>query len=243
MLSKIISKYISKIKGQSYKIDDRITGLYLFGLLTSRIMMKVRGAFSFIRTPDIPFVGRAVTLKARSKIKAGKALSIGNHCYIDALSVEGITLGYNVSIGNNTKIECTGNIQHIGKGLRVGNNVGLGSNNFYGCAGGISIDDDTIIGNFVSFHSENHIFTEIATPIRLQGVSHRGISVGKNCWIGAKATILDGAIIEDGCIIAAGAVVRGGTYKQNGIFGGVPAKLIKYRDDLPYEHSNQKQHK
>lgn len=243
MLSKIISKYISKIKGQPYKIDDRITDLYLFGLLTSRIMMKARGAFSFIRTPDIPFVGRAVTLKARSKINAGKALSIGNHCSIDALSVEGIILGYNVSIGSNTKIECTGNIQHIGKGLRVGNNVGLGSNNFYGCAGGISIDDDTIIGNFVSFHSENHIFTDIAKPIRLQGVSHRGISVGKNCWIGAKATILDGAIIEDGCIIAAGAVVRAGTYKQNGIFGGVPAKLIKYRDDPSYEHSNQKQHK
>lgn len=243
MFSKIISKYISKLKGQSYLIDHRIPDSYLLGLIASRIMMKIRGIFSFIQSPDIPFVGRSVTLKARSKIKAGKALSIGNRCYIDALSVEGITLGSNVSIGNNTKIECTGNIQHLGKGFRAGNNVGLGSDNFYGCAGGISIDDDTIIGNFVSFHSENHIFTEIEKPIRLQGVSHKGISVGKNCWIGAKATILDGSVIEDGCIIAAGAVVLAGTYKQNGIFGGVPAKLIKYRDDPSHEYSNQQQHK
>ena len=243
MFSKIISKYISKLKGQSYKIDDRIPGSYLLGLIISRIVMKMRGLLSFIKANDIPFIGRSVTLKARSKIKAGKSLSIGNHCSIDALSVEGITFGNNVSIGNDTKIECTGNIQHLGKGLHVGNNVGLGSDNFYGCAGAISIDDDTIVGNFVSFHSENHIFTELEKPIRLQGVSHQGISIGKNCWIGAKVTILDGATIEDGCIIAAGAVVLAGIYKQNGIFGGVPARLIKYRDDPSHEHGNQQQHK
>jgi acetyltransferase-like isoleucine patch superfamily enzyme len=69
--------------------------------------------------------------------------------------------------------------------------------------------------------------------IRLQGVEHRGIIVGKNCWIGAKATILDGAVIQDGCVIAAGAVVKAGSYQANGIYGGVPAKLIRYRDDIP----------
>jgi acetyltransferase-like isoleucine patch superfamily enzyme len=76
------------------------------------------------------------------------------------------------------------------------------------------------------------LYDDIKIPIRLQGFSREGISVGKNCWIGAKATILDGAGIEDGCIIAAGAVVAAGQYKTNGIYGGVPAKLIKYRDQF-----------
>jgi len=91
------------------------------------------------------------------------------------------------------------------------------------------IGDDTIVGNFVSFHSENHNYDRSDVPIRLQGVNHSGINVGSNCWIGAKSTILDGAVIHNGCIIAAGAVVRAGVYAANGIYGGVPAKLLKMR--------------
>lgn len=162
-------------------------------------------------------------------MKMGNGVTIGNGCYVDALSVEGITLGNNVSMGPRTKIECTGSIRTLGKGLKVEDNVGLGSDNFYGCAGGISIGKDTIIGNFVSFHAENHRFSDRNIPIRLQGVTHEGIKIGQNCWIGAKVTILDGVIIEDGCIIAAGALVKAGVYKKEGIYGGVPAKLIKHR--------------
>ncbi|HEX2548554.1 MAG TPA: acyltransferase, partial [Gammaproteobacteria bacterium] len=137
--------------------------------------------------------------------------------------------GSNVSFGPRSRIECTGNIQWIGKGIYVGDNVGLGTDNFYGCAGGITIGNDTIIGNFVSFHSENHNHDDLKVPIRSQGVSRIGIKVGSGCWIGAKSTILDGADIGDGCIIAAGALVTAGTYNAFGIYGGVPAKLIKYR--------------
>lgn len=98
----------------------------------------------------------------------------------------------------------------------------------YGCAGGISIGHDTIIGNYVSMHSENHNYKNPTLHIRLQGVSHKGIVVGANCWIGAKATILDGTVIGDGCIVAAGAVVSG-KFPNDVIIGGVPAKIIKNR--------------
>ena len=143
---------------------------------------------------------------------------------------KGILLGTNVSIGKKTTIECTGSLKSIGVGLVVGNNVGLGTHGFFGCAGGIEIGDDTIFGNFVSMHSENHNFLIIDIPIRLQGVNRKGIFIGENCWIGAKATILDGVKIEGGCIIAAGSVVTEGNYKRNCIYAGVPAKLIKERD-------------
>lgn len=229
MLSKILSRYIQKIKGNNYQLDDRIPTSYLVFLIASRLIMKLRGAFSSVRKKGIPFIGNGVTLKVKSRIAIGRGVTINNGCYIDALSIEGIRLGDNVSVGPKTKIECTGNLQHVGKGLKVGNNVGLGADNFYGCAGGIEIGDDTIVGNFVSFHSENHVYVNLQKPIRLQGVSHQGIKIGRNCWIGAKATILDGVTIEDGCIIAAGSLVKSGLYRENGIYGGVPAKLIKYR--------------
>ena len=104
----------------------------------------------------------------------------------------------------------------------------MGTHGFWGCAGGIAIGDNTIFGNYVSLHSENHNFTQRDMLIRLQGVNRKGIKIGKDCWIGAKATILDGTDLGDGCIVAAGSVVRG-TIPPYSIIGGVPAKIIKMR--------------
>lgn len=134
-----------------------------------------------------------------------------------------------VSINKYVTIEYAGSMSNIGNGLVVGNNVGIGSHCFLGCAGGVSIGDDVIIGNYVSFHSGNHNSADPKIAIRLQGVNRKGIEVGANCWIRAKVTILDGAIIESGCVIAAGALVREGIYAANSIYGGVPAKFIKKR--------------
>jgi len=227
---KIINKLISKIKGESFAIDERVSVSYIIRLLVSRLMMTLRGLCYFsIKRAGLIFIGSNVKIKAAGYIKTGKNLTIDRGAYIDALSTDGINFGDNVSIGKRTTIECTGSLKHLGKGLTVGNNVGLNSDCFYGCAGGISIDDDTIIGNYVSFHSENHNYQNNEVSIRLQGVNHKGIIIGKNCWIGAKATILDGVTMQSGCIVAAGAVVKAGRYTENGIYGGVPAKLLKFR--------------
>jgi len=226
---KIINAYVSRVKGESYVIDARVPTGYLLRTSIAWAIMKLRGRLLFIGHRQYPFVGRAATIRCKGKMVFGKGVSIGGHAYLDALSSEGIRLGNNVSVGRGTRIECTGNLRFLGKGLRVEDNAGLGTDNFFGCAGGIHIGKDTIIGNFVSFHAENHIFSDPNVPIRLQGVEHRGIRVGSDCWIGAKCTILDGAVIEDGCIIAAGALVIAGTYQKNGIYGGVPARLLKHR--------------
>lgn len=175
------------------------------------------------------FVHHSSTIKCPSKIITRGNLSIDRHCYIDALSVDGICFGNNVSIGKNTTIECSGSLKSIGKGLSIGNNVGLGTHGFWGCAGGIEIGDNTIFGNYVSLHSENHNFSQKDVPIRLQGVTRKGIKIGSDCWIGAKATILDGTDLGDGCIVAAGAVVRG-IIPPYSIIGGIPAKIIKMRE-------------
>jgi acetyltransferase-like isoleucine patch superfamily enzyme len=225
----VINKTISAWKGHPYEVDPAIPMSYLFSLVVSRAWMLLRGMLSGIDNEGLFFLAGKTKIKARSKMKIGRSNTIARNCYIDALSVNGIRFGDNVSVGMNTVIECTGNLQFLGKGLKVGNSVGLGSNNFYGCAGGIQIGDDTIIGNYVSFHSENHVYDNPIIPIRLQGVKHAGIRVGNNCWIGAKATILDGAHISDGCVIAAGAVVAAGHYSENGIYGGVPARFLKWR--------------
>jgi acetyltransferase-like isoleucine patch superfamily enzyme len=224
---RLLNLVATRVKGADYRVDDRIGVGYLIGLAIERIAMKVRGYVRFPRSS--PFIGRGVTIKSRGSLSLGSGVTFGHHAYVDALSTDGVRLGDNTSLGRNTRIECTGSLRHIGRGIRVGDDVGLGSDCLYGCAGGIEIGDDTIVGNFVTFHSENHVIDELQTPIRLQGVTHQGIRIGSNCWIGAKATVLDGVELGDGTVIAAGAVVRAGRYEGNAVYGGVPAKLLKRR--------------
>lgn len=56
------------------------------------------------------------------------------------------------------------------------------------------------------------------------------VDIGHDVWIGARVMVLDGCRIGNGAIIAAGAVVVNDV-PPYAIFGGVPAKLIRYRFD------------
>lgn len=226
-MHKLLSKIITRMKGEKFVLDENIPISYMVRLFVNRLLMLVVGVCKLRRLGKI-FVHHSSKVLCCRKIILKGNFTVDRNCYIDALSVEGIVLGSNVSIGKNTSIECTGTLKSLGKGLRVGNNVGLGTHGFLGCAGGIEIGDDTILGNYVSMHSENHNYADTRVPIRLQGVNRKGIIIGKDCWIGAKVIILDGTRINDGCIVAAGAVVRG-EFPPYSIIGGVPAKMIKSR--------------
>ena len=52
------------------------------------------------------------------------------------------------------------------------------------------------------------------------------IVVGDGCWIGTRATLLPGVTVAPGCIVAAGAVLTRDT-SPNGLYGGVPAVLLR----------------
>lgn len=224
---KIIDELVTKIKGEEFILDKNIPISYLVSFFIQKLCFLIVGMWKLCRIEKC-FVHPSSKIKCSSKICVGKNLNVDRNCYIDALSINGIQLGDNVSIGKNTTIECSGTLKDLGKGLKVGNNVGLGTHGFFGCAGGIEIGDNTIFGNYVSMHAENHNFSDRSQPIRLQGVNRKGIKIGSDCWIGAKVTILDGAVIGNGCIVAAGAVVRG-QFPENVIIGGVPARIIKQR--------------
>jgi acetyltransferase-like isoleucine patch superfamily enzyme len=228
MVHGILEKVISNMKKEPFTLDRNVPLSVLAQLVIERLFMRLRG-LAYPNKQGALYVGKNCTIKSKANIRFGSNVCIQRDCFIDALSTESVSFGDNTSIQKKTTIECSGTIKQLGKGLVVGKNVGIGANSYLGCAGGITIGDDTIMGNFVSFHAENHNYQDPGIPIRLQGVNRKGIRVGNNCWIGAKATILDGAFINAGCIVAAGAVVREGVYQENSILAGVPAKVIKSR--------------
>lgn len=233
MLVKLMSKVISKIKHSNYKIDENITDSIMLGIIFEKGFMFFRGIWHKIfikKSKGILFVGKNVKLKCRRKmIFKGTAL-IEDGVKIDALSKSGLEVGENFSLGRNSIIECTGVIRELGEKLTIGKNVGIAANAFISMRGPVTIGDDTIFGPNVAIHAENHIFTNLDKPIRLQGASRKGITIGKDCWIGSGVKILDGVTIGDGCIIAAGAVVNKDIPSYS-IAGGVPAKVIKSRKE------------
>jgi acetyltransferase-like isoleucine patch superfamily enzyme len=123
-------------------------------------------------------------------------------------------------------VTSTSHPSRYGTGFTLGAHSGLGDFCHVGASGGVTIGRGVICGPFVSFHSQEHRYDRADVDIRLQGTTERGIVIGDNVWIGAKATLLDGTCIGAGSIIAAGAVVKG-DFPPRSLVAGVPARRLR----------------
>lgn len=223
-----------KLAGKDdFHLDEKIGKGYVFRLCGKYGWMMLRGkCFSLFHKniSNSVFIGKKVKALEKRYLTVGRKCKLHDGVYIDALSKDGVVLGDNVILGRATRIECTGGLQNIGKGVKIGNRTTFGNDCFFGAAGGVEIGEDVVAGQFIRFHSENHNFNDLSVPIREQGVTHKGIKIGNNCWIGAGAVFLDGAELGDGCVVAANAVVTK-KFPENSVIGGVPAKMIKVRGE------------
>jgi acetyltransferase-like isoleucine patch superfamily enzyme len=179
-----------------------------------------------IKLRQLVLLGKSVSLRAKYNMQLEKGVTIGDYSTLDALSLNGLRIGASSSIGSFSIIKVSGTLTSIGNKIDIGQNVGIGDFAHIGGAGGVVIGNDTIAGGYLSIHPENHVFADKQRLIREQGVTRKGITIGSNCWIGAKVTVLDGSQVGNGCVIAAGAVVNG-IFPDNVVIGGVPAKILK----------------
>lgn len=222
MIKSIFQKLLNK-SGKTYTIDPNIPDRLIFNSLLKRVFMLARG---FLKTQRKVFVGHHTKIYNTKNIVFGQSVTIDKHCTIDGFSSEKIVFGDNAKIGSFSSLSSTSHFSKYGKGLKMGNNCAIGQFTEFGAAGGIEIGNDVIMGSYISFHSENHNFSDSTKLIREQGVTSKGIKIGSNVWVGAKVTFLDGCEVGDNSVVAAGAVVNG-TYPANSIIGGIPAKIIK----------------
>lgn len=222
MIKRIVQNLLQK-SGKTYTIDSNIPNKLFYNILINRVVMLVRG---FLKTGKKVFIGNETKILNSNNIVFGKSVTIGSHCEIDGYASEKIVFGDCVKIGSYSKLLSTSHFSKFGKGLKMGNNSAAGDFTHFGAPGGIEIGNDVIMGSYVSFHSENHNFSNTTKLIREQGVNSKGIKLGNNIWVGAKVTFLDGCEVGDNSVVAAGAVVIS-KFPCNSIIGGVPAKIIK----------------
>ena len=122
-----------------------------------------------------------------------------------------------------------------GKNLHIGKHVFINSGCQFQDQGGIHIGDGALIGHSVVLATLNHDLN----PEKRADLYPKPIHIGKNVWIGAHATILQGVAIGDGAIVAAGAVVTKDV-PAGATVGGVPAKPIVKKEHKKQEESDGK---
>jgi acetyltransferase-like isoleucine patch superfamily enzyme len=193
------------------------------GLVRRRVVDLVRG---LLRLWAPVFLGPRVRIRGRRGLSLGRWSSIGGYSDIDGYSLEGVRLGPASRLGSHCVVTVTSHVGRLGRGFTLGARSGLDDYCHVGASGGVHIGDDVITGPFVSFHAQEHVFTDPDQPVRSQGVTEAGIRIGDGSWIGARVTVLDGTVVGANSVIAAGAVVKG-TFPPHSLLAGIPARVIR----------------
>jgi maltose O-acetyltransferase len=132
--------------------------------------------------------------------------------------------GFVNKCGKNLRVKRNADISMF---IEIGNDSELGTNcliqtNTY-------IGDFVIMGPDIKIYTKTHGYSDLNTPIALQDVICENVTVGNDVWLGANVIITPGVKIGNHVIVAAGAVVTK-NIPDYAIAGGVPAKVIKYRN-------------
>lgn len=110
--------------------------------------------------------------------------------------------------------------------VAIGDNVFFNRGCYVAVHESLIINDDCLFGEHVSIHDENHIPGRGPEPIGSRGFTTAPIVIGRNVWVGAKATILQGVHIGDNAVIGANAVVTHDV-PAGAIAVGIPARVIR----------------
>jgi acetyltransferase-like isoleucine patch superfamily enzyme len=113
---------------------------------------------------------------------------------------------------------------HINLGIftHMGKDVFINHDCTFLDIGGITIEDDVLIGPKVCLITESHPLN----PTERKALLVKPIVIKRNAWIGAGAIILPGITVGENAVVAAGAVVNKDV-PANTVVAGVPAKKLK----------------
>ena len=121
-------------------------------------------------------------------------------------------------------------VQRFHPSIDIGRNCHFGVQNHITSTNKIIIGDNLLTGKWVTItdnsHGESNLTDLQIDPLKRPITSKGPVVIGKNVWIGDKATILPGVTIGDGVIIAANAVVTK-DIPCYCIAGGNPARILK----------------
>ncbi|MGE8439397.1 MAG: acyltransferase [Pseudomonas palmensis] len=228
MLRSVFEKMIRVYKNPDFKFDKNISSKIILIFAFKMFIDWARGCrlLLFFRVPKFLFLGRGVAFNYLHNIDVGRWVIIGDFVTLGGLGRGRLSIGNGCRIGSFSRVVISTTFNNLGEYITLEDHVAIGDYSSLGGSGGLSIGANTIIGQYFSAHPENHRFDDPGQLIRKQGTTRSPISIGENCWLGAKVTIVAGVTIGDNCIIGAGSLVAK-DIPDNSLAVGSPAKVIR----------------
>lgn len=154
----------------------------------------------------------------------------GKNCSIKYSSEFSLTDGAILSLGNNVVIQnyCFFQLTKPRPNVIIEDDVVIGRHCMITAKGNIRIGKYTRLGAFVQVLDHGHGFKKDEL-IMNQNAIVENTDIGEDCWIGTGVKILKGIKVGNGVVIGANSVVTK-DIPDHAIVGGIPAKIIKYRE-------------
>lgn len=145
---------------------------------------------------------------------------------VDKISLQLILKKNGASIGKNSDIQ-TGITFHNCENyinLNIGDNCHIGKNCFFDLREKIIIKDNVVISMQCTFIT--HIDITQSELSKLYPSASKKIIINKNCYLGARSTILMGIELGESSLIASCSLINKNVEPYT-IVAGIPAKLLK----------------
>jgi acetyltransferase-like isoleucine patch superfamily enzyme len=128
-------------------------------------------------------------------------------------------------------------------GIRIGDRVLVNVESYLSGEGGLTIDEDVLLGPHVKLLSAGHGIHNEQLLISKNSITHAPIHIHRGAWIGAGAIVLQGVTVGEGAVVAAGAVVTQDVPARM-VVAGVPARALHARqfegEPIPAEQNSVK---
>jgi acetyltransferase-like isoleucine patch superfamily enzyme len=121
-------------------------------------------------------------------------------------------------------------------GLQMGSDCAVSAFTVLTCSGGLTIGDHVMVGYGCRVLTANHRVLPAGRHFRYSGHETAPVVLKSGCWLGTNVVVLPGVTVGEGAVAAAGAVVTRDV-PDNTYVGGVPAKVIGYREGYSVPHA------
>lgn len=186
----------------------------LYSYESREIMISIiRAIRSKWLQPQFKACGKKTRFEKIGNIKGAKYITIGEFSYF--------TSHFHITAWKKSEKEPE---------LIIGDRCDFGAYNHITCTNRIVIGDNFLSGKWVTITDNSHGESTremMECPPSCRPVVSKGpVTIGKNVWVGDKATILPGVTIGDGSVIAANAVVTKNVPAYS-VVAGIPAIEVK----------------